>query len=118
MIYLNGINPKTGEYLVPPVEADDLLDLVAGSDQGDQTGFQSYLHTARAWTDSFAKTLPRPISLIGSEPGLHSYFSQPPTDSGLTWQMKTKPGTRALCFVRERVNTVLSPLMISFPPPI
>ena len=48
MIYLNGINPKTGEYLVPPVEADDLLDLVAGSDQGDQTGFQSYLHSKEA----------------------------------------------------------------------
>jgi len=48
MIYLNGINLKTGEYLVPPVEADDLLDLVAGSDQGDQTGFQSYLHSKEA----------------------------------------------------------------------
>jgi hypothetical protein len=44
MIYLNGINPKTGNYLIPPIRADDLLEWVAGYDEGDQTGFRSYLH--------------------------------------------------------------------------
>lgn len=48
MIYLNGINPNTGEYLVAPLEPGDLLELVAGHDQGDQTRFQSYLHRKEA----------------------------------------------------------------------
>lgn len=48
MLYLNGINPKTGEYLVPPVEAGDLVKVIAGHDQTDQAGFQSYLHNREA----------------------------------------------------------------------
>jgi hypothetical protein len=48
MIYLNGINPKTGDYLVSPATADGFIEQVAGIDQADQTSLRNYLHSKDA----------------------------------------------------------------------
>lgn len=45
MIYLNGINPRTGNYLITPVEPENLLELISGRDDTDQVGFRAHLHS-------------------------------------------------------------------------
>jgi hypothetical protein len=44
MIHFNGINPRTGSYLVPPIAEQDLLELLDPAGPGDRTELRSYLH--------------------------------------------------------------------------
>jgi hypothetical protein len=44
MIYLNGINPRTGNYLITPLQSEKLFELITGGDESEQAGLRSYLH--------------------------------------------------------------------------
>jgi hypothetical protein len=45
MIYLNGINPRTGNYLITPLQSEKLFELISGGDESEQAGLRSYLHS-------------------------------------------------------------------------